>query len=229
MGGGLPCESSTPSRRLTAVPCRGGSAVWLCSVEHFAALSILLLKLLSQERFLQESKPTKVSLVTQLTCAEFMSELQKEAPHPLKEITSSLHRNSLFPCCRWQRRQTASLLRGWWRLLWNRPLAHFHCLVRIAGLRLPALCFQARVAVLCRRMSLGLRWARDARTANASGGLMCCRGAGHRLPLEEEVQQGPDDAKPLRSPPLQLPFLGVPPPLHVSDVMQKMYLILDAS
>lgn len=28
---------------------------------------------------------------------------------------------------------------------------------------------------------------------------MCCRGARHRLPLEEAVQQGPDAAEPLQA------------------------------
>jgi len=43
--------------------------VGLCSLLHFAALSTLLLKPLSHERFLQEGKPAKVALVTQPTRA----------------------------------------------------------------------------------------------------------------------------------------------------------------
>lgn len=64
------------------------------------------------------------------------------------------------------------------------------------------------VAVLRRKMSLGLRWVRDARTANASGGAMCHQGAGHHFPPEEEVQQGPDAAEPLRVPPFVAALLG---------------------
>ena len=64
------------------------------------------------------------------------------------------------------------------------------------------------VAVLCRKTSLGLRWVRDVHTANASRGLMCRRGAGHHLPLEEEVQQGSDAAEPLQVPPAAAALLG---------------------
>lgn len=85
------------------------------------------------------------------------------------------------------------------------------------------------VAAFCRKMILGPRWVRGAHTANASGGTMRHLCAGRHLPPEEEVQQGADAAEPSGSPPPWLPFLGGPLPLRVSDVMQKMHLILSAS
>lgn len=104
--------------------------MWLCSLEHSAALSTLLLKLLSQEGFRQEGKPAKAGLETQPTraCVDVLTAEGGSGPTKRNRIFTSLQ--FFIPLLRVASQISGLFAEGWWwQLLRNRPLAHFHCLI----------------------------------------------------------------------------------------------------
>lgn len=141
-----------------AMPCD-------CSLVCFAALSTLLLKPLSQGKVLQEGKPPKAGVVTQptRTCIDVFT---AEAGSALTK------RNHIFIAILY------SFAVG--SITDKRPLCSGDggfCginLLLIFTASFHRLSFQMHVVLLCRKTNLGLRWLRNAHTANASGVSMCC-------------------------------------------------------